>query len=113
MSMTAEEAGQTILEGVMWCACPKCDGSGDEEQLAANGDYMGLFDCSQCHGSGKAADPVYVEACQVLERTVPLAPLLGMMERATQRTKRQIQEHEDRTILAIMNAATPGEPSDT
>lgn len=48
---------------------------------------------------------MYVEACQVLGRIVPVSPPLGVMARAIPRSRRQIQEQEDKDILAVLSAA--------
>jgi len=82
--MTLEEAGQRLLEGEPWVVCPHCDGGSYEPGSIAQtavgdpnhpGVYMTNTPCSVCKGFSTTLDPLYEQACLLLDRGIPVRTL--------------------------------------
>src|SRR4030067_930450 len=76
--VSPEEAGQRILEGEPWVVCPCCNGGGYEPAVqTAVGDpnhpgvYVTNTPCWQCKGFGTILDPIYEQACLLLDKGIP------------------------------------------
>lgn len=85
--MTAEEAGQIILEGKPWRPCTNCNGQGlIKDSLVVGGavytskygTVSAMKRCVGCNGDGHFLHDEYRQACELLGLKVPLGSVYQM-----------------------------------